>query len=460
MFKLKFIGAAQTVTGSRTLVQYNNSQYLVDCGLFQGPSEIRERNWEHRNNADNIKAILLTHAHIDHSGYIPRIVNEGFRGPIYCSHATSDLCRILLPDSGYLQEEDAAFANMKKYSRHAPALPLYTEADAMRSLEYLRPIGMDKWIELEKGLSFRLVRAGHILGSSYVQLAYETPIGSRIMTFSGDLGNGRSLLLKEPVIVSETDELILESTYGDRMQSRKDPLAELKDVINKVLSRGGTLVIPAFAVGRTQELLYMIHLLEEAGQIDKHKVYLDSPMAQDATELYGRYPDELRPELTRTHMTSPMTSAQFIAVRSSDESMLLCMSDEPKIVISAAGMLTGGRIMHHLKSKLPGAKNGVLFVGYQVEGTKGYLLKNGLTSIRIHHQAVDVEAEIFSMDHLSAHADSEDIMAWVKAMSKKPKKIYLNHGEKSGLEALRYRLQHELGLEAIIPKPGEEFVIL
>ncbi len=449
-----------TVTGSRTQIQYKGTKYIVDCGLFQGPREIRERNWQIDEQSADIKAVILTHAHIDHSGYIPRLVKQGFRGPIYCSEATADLCRVMLPDSGYLQEEDAAFANIKKHSRHSPALPLYTERDAVVSLEYLRPVKSDEWHPLENGLSFRLIRSGHILGSTFVQLSHENDHGSRILTFSGDLGNGRSVLLKEPVQLTETDDLVLESTYGDRRQPREDLLLQLSNVINTVLKRGGTLVIPSFAVGRAQELLYAIHQLEEKNMIDKYDVYLDSPMALDATDLYLKYVDELKPEIRQGRTISPMRCTRFTPVRSSDDSMLLCMNTDPKIVISAAGMLTGGRIMHHLKSKLPDSKSGVLFVGYQVEQTKGYLLKNGLNTIRIHHQPVDVNAEIFSIDTLSAHADSQDLIEWVKGFSQKPKRIFLNHGEKNALEALKYRLAYELKIPSvIIPSPNEEFLI-
>jgi metallo-beta-lactamase family protein len=460
VLKIQFIGAAMTVTGSRTQIQYKGTKYIVDCGLFQGPREIRERNWQIDEQSADIKAVILTHAHIDHSGYIPRLVKQGFRGPIYCSEATADLCRVMLPDSGYLQEEDAAFANIKKHSRHSPALPLYTERDAVVSLEYLRPVKSDEWHPLENGLSFRLIRSGHILGSTFVQLSHENDHGSRILTFSGDLGNGRSVLLKEPVQLTETDDLVLESTYGDRRQPREDLLLQLSNVINTVLKRGGTLVIPSFAVGRAQELLYAIHQLEEKNMIDKYDVYLDSPMALDATDLYLKYVDELKPEIRQGRTISPMRCTRFTPVRSSDDSMLLCMNTDPKIVISAAGMLTGGRIMHHLKSKLPDSKSGVLFVGYQVEQTKGYLLKNGLNTIRIHHQPVDVNAEIFSIDTLSAHADSQDLIEWVKGFSQKPKRIFLNHGEKNALEALKYRLAYELKIPSvIIPSPNEEFLI-
>ena len=459
MLKIKFLGAAMQVTGSRTLVQYNKSQYLVDCGLFQGPRMIREQNWQPHGDLKNVKTLILTHAHIDHSGYIPKFVKDGFRGPIYCSEGTADLCHILLPDSGYLQEEDAHFANSKRISRHVPALPLYTEHDAIESLQYLKPQPMDTWIELERGLSFRLIRSGHILGSSFIQFSYDSGHGSRLLTFSGDIGNGRSLILKEPIQISETDELVMESTYGDRVQPKGNVMGQLRDIINKVLKRGGTLVIPAFAVGRTQEILYMIHQLEKTGEISKYDVYLDSPMALDATELYMKHGDDLKSEVIADHTVSTLTCARFTPVRTADESMLLCMNTDPKIVISAAGMLTGGRIMHHLKSKLPDPKSGVLFVGYQVEGTKGFLLKNGLTDIRIHHQNVTVEAEIFSSDSLSAHADSNDIIRWINGLNKKPSKIFLNHGEKSAIEALQYRIKYELKIDTVIANPDEEFVI-
>lgn len=459
MLKIKFLGSAMQVTGSRILLQYNKSKYLIDCGLFQGPRIIREQNWQTQEALSGIRALILTHAHIDHSGYIPKLVKDGFCKSIFCSDGTADLCRILLPDSGHLQEEDAYFANNKRISKHQPALPLYTEHDAIKSLQYLRPQPMDKWIELEQGLSFRLLRSGHILGSAFVQFSYDSGNGSKILTFSGDIGNGRSVILKEPLQLSETDDLVMESTYGDRVQPRGQVMGQFRDIINKVLKRGGTLLIPAFAVGRTQEILYMIHQLEKTGEIDKHDVYLDSPMALDATELYMKHPNELKSEIIAKHTVPSLSCARFTPVRTSDESMLLCMNTEPKIVISAAGMLTGGRIMHHLKSKLPDPKSGVLFVGYQVEGTKGHLLKNGLTDIRIHHQKVIVEAEIFSSESLSAHGDSNDIINWINGLNKKPNKIYLNHGEKSALEALQYRIKYELKIDALIAAAEEEYII-
>lgn len=445
------------MTGSRTQIEHNGFHYWIDCGLYQGPKEVRNKNWQPLENIKNLKAVVLTHAHIDHSGLLPLLVKQGYQGPIYCTEATADLCKILLQDSGYLQEEDAKYANLKKHSHHDPALPLYTQADALRCLEYLSPQKTNEWIPLSKDLRFRLSRSGHILGSAFVEISHDQNDMNRILTFSGDLGHPNSCLLKEPSPISESDALILESTYGDRTHEKGDRMLQLQNVIQKVLGRGGTLVIPAFAVGRSQELLYMIRKLEEQGRIDKYPVYLDSPMALDATELYKKYEDELKPEIIKNGFSSPLATARFQAVRSADESMLICMDDTAKIVISAAGMLTGGRVLHHLKMRLPDPKNGVLFVGYQVPGSKGYLVKNGLSKIRLHHQEVDIAAEVFSLDSLSAHADSDQIIDWLKRFRKPPKKIFLNHGENIARQTLGYRIHEELQIPCELPNEGSQY---
>jgi metallo-beta-lactamase family protein len=456
---LKFIGAAGTVTGSRTLLNNHNDLYWIDCGLFQGPKDIRNQNWEHLENANKLKAVILTHAHIDHSGLLPVLVKQGFRGQIICSEATADMCKILLPDSGYLQEEDARFANMKRHSKHYPALPLYTESDAVKALEFFSPQKMNAWIELSPSFRFRLSRSGHMLGSSFVEIGYTSSNIEKVITFSGDLGQPNPILLKEPIQIQECDELVLESTYGDRTHPKSDPYLQLAEVIKKVLTRKGTLVVPAFSVGRSQDLLYMIRHLEDRGLIEKYDVYLDSPMSLDATDLYIKHQDELKPQITSESFSHPLSTNRFKTVKDSDESMLLCMDDSPKIIISAAGMLTGGRVLHHLKAKLPNEKNGVLFVGYQVPGSKGYLVKNGLTSIRLHHQEIEINAGIFSIDSLSAHADSNQIISWVKGIRRKPNKIYLNHGEDIARQTLAYRIENELGIHCCIPIAGEEFKI-
>lgn len=455
--KLKFLGAAKTVTGSRTLVTFNHHRVLVDCGLYQGPKNLRELNWQVPPDLKNISSVILTHAHIDHSGYLPKLVKDGFKGPIYCSEATAELCHLMLLDAAHLQEEDARYANKSKYSEHNPCLPLYDTQDAERTLQLLKPLPLNQWFELMPGIGFQLLRSGHILGSTFVQFQYSTQNGSRIVTFSGDLGNDRSKVIKPPVTLSETDYLILEATYGDRVQSREDPLKPLGEIIRRVTGRGGTLVIPAFTVGRTQEILYLIRELENQKLISSVPVYLDSPMAQNATDLYLRYSQDLKLAERNHVLEEPFSTKDYRVVRSPDESMMLCMSDEPKVVITAAGMLTGGRVLHHLKSKLPDEKSGVLFVGFQPEGTKGRLLRNGLTTIRIHHTLVPVEAEIFALDSLSAHADSNDILDWLKQLKRAPIEIFLNHGEPAALEALSYRIRTELGWNSHIVELNEEF---
>ncbi|MCB0367005.1 MAG: MBL fold metallo-hydrolase [Bdellovibrionaceae bacterium] len=456
---LQFLGAAGTVTGSRTVVRYGDYRILVDCGLYQGPKEIRQLNWDPFPEVEKLDAVVLTHAHIDHSGYLPKLSKEGFNGPVYCSKATQDLCDIMLMDSAHLQEEDARFANKSRHSRHYPALPLYTTPDAIRVLKQFESIPMDEWKELVPGLSLRMIRAGHILGSAIVQFSYEGSHDSRLLTFSGDLGNGRSHILKPPVMISETDYLVMESTYGDRVQPREGQLKPLGEIIRKVTGRGGTLVIPAFTVGRTQELLYLIRQLESQNLIPLLPVYVDSPMALDATQVYANHSEELKLAVVDGELQSPVCTSSYTAVKSADDSMLLCMDDSPKIVISAAGMLTGGRILHHLKAKLPDPKSGVLFVGYQAEGTKGLLLKQGLTDIRIHHQPVTVEAEIMAMDTFSAHADSNDIMDWLRNFKKPPRGVFLNHGEPNALRALKYRISNEFEWKVMIPQLGDEVLI-
>lgn len=457
MLKIQFQGAAQTVTGSRTLIYDDKDMFMIDCGLFQGPKEMREKNWITFENAKQVKALVVTHSHIDHIGLIPVLWKDGFRGPIYCSAATAALCKIMLPDAGRLQEEDAIFANRTKYSNHNPALPLYTEDDAVACLELLQPTPYEQWQELSAHIKFRLTRSAHILGSAFVEMEYNSNEKKINWLFSGDVGSNRSHVLKEAGQVEGADELILESTYGDRVIPQTDTSKVLAELITKVISRKGTLIIPAFSVGRTQEILYQIEKLREANKVPDFPVYLDSPMALKATSIYQSFEDELKVEMKAGDWNSVGKSFRYVAVSSPEDSMLLCLSDEPKIVISAAGMLNGGRVLHHLKTKLPDSKSAVLFVGYQVPGTKGYLLKNGLGKIRIHHQQVDVEAEIVNMDNLSAHADSDELIRWVSSFKKKPSRIFLNHGEPTAMRAFQYRLKTELNIETVIPSENEEF---
>ncbi len=326
--KVKFLGAAQTVTGSRTLVTYNGNSVLIDCGLFQGPKEMRMQNWETMPDLDKVDVIVLTHAHIDHSGYLPKVVKEGYSGPIYCTPPTQELCKVMLLDSAHLQEEDANFALRKRHSSHLNPLPFYTEKDAIDALNLFESRDYEKWHNLFEDISVRFVRSGHILGSSFVQLSFQTENGIKILTFSGDIGHSRQFVIRSPDPLLETDYLVLESTYGDRRHPKVDTLKELEQVINNTYNKGGILVIPAFAVGRTQEILYMIRALEEQKRIPIQPVYLDSPMANKATSIYKNFPNELKMKLKGENLESALCSSRFNRVSSADDSMLLCMKDD------------------------------------------------------------------------------------------------------------------------------------
>lgn len=458
--KLVFAGAAQTVTGSQTLVRHGSYAALVDCGLYQGPKELRTLNWVRPDYFSEVRAMILTHAHIDHSGMVPRWAHWGWKGPVYCTPLTAELLEIMLLDAGRLQEEDARYANKTGYSHHHPALPLYTERDAEAALRLLKPVEFEKWTELNEAVQFRFLRAGHILGSAMVQMAGTNGgAGPRVVTFSGDIGGGHSDVLKDPVAVNETDALVLESTYGDRRVNAEGREERLAEVVRKVIGRGGTLVIPAFAVGRTQDLLVSLYRLTSQKLIPEVPIYLDSPMARKVTELYLRNREDLRPDAPHKVIEEALSSSFFRGVESPDESMLLAMSDDPKIIISASGMLQGGRVMHHLKRVLPGEKNGVLFIGFQGRETKGRLLVDGISKLRLHHQEYPVEAEIFSIDGYSAHADVEDMVAWVKRFQRGPERIFLNHGELEAQEKFAERLKKEFGVPVEIPKAGEGFEV-
>ncbi len=455
--KIIFLGAAGTVTGSKYEIQHQHTRLLIDCGLYQGEKALRERNWSSLENAAKYDGVILTHAHIDHSGYLPRLVADGFNKRIHSTKATFELCKILLIDSAKLQEEDAVFANRTKHGRHFPAEPLYSEIDALKALQLFVGHDYNQWINVSDSLSFRFIRNGHILGSACVQIRYTENDKNRILTFTGDLGSGRSLVIKDPEKIVETDYLVSESTYGDRILKNLDE-NELANLINRVYKRQGTLIIPAFSVGRTQELLYIIKKLQKENKISTAMpIYLDSPMATKASVVYSRFPDELKLSAEEPLAENFFHPVHFYVCESPDESMLLCMSDQPKIVLSASGMLQGGRVLHHLKAKLPDAKSAVLFTGYQGQGTKGLLLKGGLNKIRIHHQPVDVEAEIVTLDSLSAHADSDELMNFYRAFNSAPAMTFLTHGEANSLGALQYRIKSELNWPCTIPELNSIF---
>lgn len=455
--KLRFLGAAKTVTGSRTLISYGNKRVLVDAGLFQGPKDSRNLNWYPNINVQKLDMILITHAHIDHSGLLPKLWKDGYRGPILCTEATRDLLEIMLLDSAHLQEEDAEFANRTGYSNHVPALPLYTTEDAEETLKLIRTIPLNKWVEIFPELSVCYNRAGHILGSAFIEMSYKDENQLKTITFSGDLGNGRSRVIRPPSTLTETDYLVIESTYGDRTQPREGVEGYLKEVINKVHSRGGILVIPAFTVGRTQEILYYLQKLEKEKAIPEIPTFVDSPMANSANKIYLRHREEHQLEIEGDKIVPPLCTQCFYGITSAADSIALVNKDDPMIVITASGMLTGGRVMHHLKKRLPNPKNAVLFTGYQAEGTKGALLQQGIKTLRIHHEEIEVNAEIFTLEGLSAHADYQDILDWLKNLVRKPTTLFINHGSIKSATALKEKIEKEFGFKVVIPDYMEEF---
>jgi metallo-beta-lactamase family protein len=458
--KIKFLGAAREVTGSKSLLSHKNHKYLIDCGLFQVDKDLRLLNWSDLREAHLIDAVILTHAHIDHSGYLPRLIQQGFEGPIFCTDATAALVKILLRDAAHLEEEDAEYANRSKYSSHRPALPLFTVEDVERVLKKIKIVPRDEWHQLDKDVSFQFIRSGHILGSSIVQVSYHSESGPKLVTFTGDLGSERSNIIKGPAFIHESDVLVLESTYGDRVHKAEGLENKLADIINEVIARQGVLLIPSFAVGRTQELLFLVSKLLNDKKIPKVPVVVDSPMGIEATKAYGYFTDELKLVEEGRSIVTSMESLNFRITASVEDSIRLNRQDGPLIVISSAGMLTGGRILHHLKQRLPDTKNAVLFVGHQAEGTKGRLLLNGIDRLWIHREEIKVNASIHSLDGLSAHADSNELIDWVKHFKVMPSMVFLNHGELSSMKALAYRLKRELGIEALIPSQDQEYELI
>jgi metallo-beta-lactamase family protein len=441
---IQFIGATGTVTGSKYLITADDQRVLVDCGLFQGLKQLRLRNWTPLPfKASELHYVLLTHAHIDHTGYIPLLVKHGFRGKIYCSEGTAELCKVLLPDSGYLQEEDARFANKHGFSKHEPALPLYTRQDAENSLRYLHPLEFNRELTLGDQLRFSFMPAGHILGASLIKLND----GKVNLLFTGDLGRPHDIIMKPPAIVEEADYLVSESTYGNRLHNVLDPEQELAEVINRTSHRGGITIIPAFAVGRSQAILWIIYLLKRAGKIPNLPVYLDSPMAADVTGLYCRFNGEHR--LSDEDCRVMCNAAKF--VNTPDESKALDYDPSPKVIISASGMATGGRVLHHLKAFISDPRNTVLFTGFQAAGTRGQALVQGAKSIKIHGEYFPVRAEIVLQDSLSAHADSGEILEWLRNFKRPPKRIFLTHGEPLAADTLRHKIEEELHWKCTVP---------
>jgi len=449
--KLSFLGATETVTGSKYLLETGDKKYLIDCGLFQGKKELRLRNWEpFPVDPKTIEAVILTHAHLDHTGYLPLLVKQGFKGKIYATEATRDLAEILLLDSGRIQEEDARQANKHGYSKHKPALALYTENDAKHAMKYFHTVDFGVVHRLPGNVTFSFAHSGHILGSALVTIKDH----ERTVVFSGDLGRPLDPVLIHPEHIESADYLVLESTYGNRLHPKRDVLTQLEEIIKSTFARGGTVVIPAFAVGRTQILLYYIYRLEQENRLPAHTpIYLDSPMAQNATALWNKYVGEHR--LPKAECERVCSVAEY--VRTPEESKRLDRSSVPSIIISASGMAEGGRVLYHLAHFAPKEESTILFTGYQATGTRGADMLRGAREIKIHGQMIPVRARVENLDTLSSHADYEETIAWLKNFKKAPKKVFLTHGEQDSATALKAKIEANLGWNVVVPRYLESF---
>jgi len=444
--KVTFLGGAGTVTGSKHLIESGKTRFLVDCGLFQGLKALRLRNWRPLPvDPRSIDAVVLTHAHIDHSGYLPVLVRDGFRGPIYCTEPTAELCNILLPDSGHLQEEDARYANKKKFSKHRPARPLYTEKDAKRVAKQLTPISFGGH-ETIGAFDVRLVPAGHILGTGS---AYITDGGGTAL-FSGDLGRPHDLLMRAPATPEKPDWIFMESTYGARSHADHDPMAELGEIVSRTIERRGVVVIPSFAVGRAQTILYCLYRLFESGAVKRVPVYLNSPMATDVTDLYRRHAEFHR--LSHDECAAVCQTARLVGT--AEESKRLNLRRGPMVIISASGMLTGGRVLHHLRAFAPSARNTILLPGYQAPGTRGAALLEGAKKVKIHGSYVPVKAEVVQIDGFSAHADQGELLDWLGAAERKPRQVYLIHGDPTAADRLRQLIGERLDWPVTVAELG------
>ncbi|MCK9513318.1 MAG: MBL fold metallo-hydrolase [Pigmentiphaga sp.] len=450
MLTFTSLGGAGTVTGSKHLLTFNDTRILVDCGLFQGLKNLRELNWQRLSVPPrDIDAVVLTHGHLDHCGYLPRLMLDGFAGPVFATPATRDVAELILLDSAWLQEKDAEFANRKGFSKHQPALPLYRVKDAERTLSRFQATPLHREAALPGGARLLLRRAGHILGATTVQI----DIGGKRIVFSGDLGRYDDPILHDPEPVPEADYIVVESTYGDRVHDRSDPVEALGEIIERTVQRGGTVVIPAFAVGRAQSLIHDLWLLRQRGGLRNIPVYLDSPMATSATELLHRHAAEHK--LAARDYEAACNAVTY--VRDVEESKALSASRFPKVILSASGMATGGRVLHHIAAFGPGHQNTLLFSGFQAAGTRGRKLLDGARETKAYGQWVPINAEIAELPMLSAHADSNELLRWLSGFQHAPRRVFIVHGEPTASEALRERIGRELGWPASVPLQNQEF---
>ena len=449
---IRFLGAAGTVTGSRHLLEFSGRRILIDCGLFQGRRQIRRRNWEpFPVSADSLDAVVITHGHLDHVGYLPRLVKFGFRGPVYANAATAEVMALVLRDSARIQEEEARHANRHGWSRHTPAAPLYTSAEAEQALNLVITVSEGAAIDLGAGVAAHYVDAGHILGSRYLKVRFS---GGRTVVFSGDVGRYGQPIIADPKALEAADFLVMESTYGGRTHGAGDSLSDLAEAVNDTVKRGGVMVIPAFAIGRTQNITYLLRELARSGRTPSLPTYVDSPMAISAVKIYVKHTQEhdLEARELADEGLCPIYGQPTYFTRSVEESKAINRVDGPAIIISASGMLMGGRILHHLMRRLPHPQNTLLFVGFQPQGSLGRRLLEGAKSVTMHRKRIQVRARVTHINKLSAHADEPELLRWVSRVKQAPRETFLVHGEPSGSKALKQAIEARYGWKVCIPK--------
>lgn len=451
-FQLEFLGGAGTVTGSKFLLTYNDTRVLIDCGLFQGLKSLRLKNWDGLSvEVSKIDAVILTHAHIDHSGYIPRLIKMGFRGKVYATAATKDLCKILLPDSGYLMEEEAEFLNRTRRTKHSPALPLFTQAEAEKSLRFFEPIAFNLLHSIGADIQFEFRYAGHILGAASVIIH----AGGLKIAFTGDIGRSHDRIFFPPANLPEVDFVITESTYGNRLHKNIDVLEELAETINTTVRRGGVVLIPSFAVGRAQSLLHSLWLLKKQNRIPQFPMFLNSPMATNVNELLGQYKDLHK--ISSDECIEICNVVKYI--QKTEDSIALNKKKGPMLIISASGMLTGGRVLHHLEAFAPFPENTILLTGYQAAGTRGETIANGGSEVKVHGRYVPIRAQVKNLDNMSAHADYSEIIEWFGRSKIQPRRVFVTHGEAAAADELRRRLSEKFGWDCCVPELGQKVIL-